>query len=420
MPGVSLFSSLNRCPNRSHKTALRVATSPSAPCGEWPNRRSSQQRRRPSASSKAGSSVSSRRSSNASSLIVAPYGPHIALIDGWETEREKNRERNQLRDILEGISDSFDRSAMIIQAWWRCQATQKRYGSIKRITAPWKSSGILHPNEGVVYGSMCNKLPCNSSQAAVSPFLRQPPGRRVFLMLTTSSRLLCCEPASPKVLEHIQLSHGETTCCDHGNQTFSVASTPSCKGCSFHLTFEDLLSSSTIWVDLLRELPTARDLIRVHRKNSLRASNFPINKMGMLSVDSDSSIRRALGVHESRLGVLVGTRLVLIKSTAGSTFDFVDLDQFTAVDKLQDATVAFIVRNVTGESRQCYCKDEAERDQWMHEIGTVVHTITVGFMRLGQKSLDCTRRRSLSERHFQSAVSVYSENSLMEMAALPF
>jgi len=355
----------------------------------WTRQRKLSLNRRRSSSSSRASSCSFRSGGS-----LPPYGPQIALLDYIE---EVERENDSKRANKVWSPETSSRTACVkykknvairIQAWWRCRASMKRLQSLLRITEPWRA--LLKPNEGVVYGSVCIHLPGHNQTAS---WLTKASSRQVFLLLTTSSRLLLCDPVSKKLLEQVHLNRQETTTCDLGNQTFVVSSVPSSNN-SFSFALRDLLSSSMTWVSTLRELPSVMDLNRICRKNSLRASNFPIRMMGALRVHSSSTMARVLGLHDQRLAVVIGTKLVMLNSKISSDYDFVELDTFTSVETTHNG---FLIRSVNGECLRCRCSNEADRDRWVAAVTNVVSSVTVGFMRLGQRRLSLRHHTSSSQ-----------------------
>ena len=265
--------------------------------------------------------------------------------------------------------------ALTVQKWWRGVTIRKRYLCQRQITRPWER--ILQPGESVVYGSICLKHP---SLGSTGLFHRNLGGggttKRVFLLLTTRQRLYCCDPSSKKTLDMWQLKHGETSCCDLGNNQFSVSSSPNSKGCFFTIKFTDLTSASFNWINSLRELPKTIDLSFTNRKNSFKASNFQVLIMGDLiqhQLNGSFNLKNALGWTRPCFVALHGCRLVIFRGK-GSQMDLIDLDQFTSIQRV-DST-HFSLQTGDGEVTLWECKSVREKESWMEHIQTIIQMAT--------------------------------------------
>jgi hypothetical protein len=166
-----------------------------------------------------------------------------------------------------------------------------------------------------------------------------------------------------------QMKHDETTCCDLGHNSFSISSSPNSKGCFITQKFTDLTCASFNWISTLRELPDIVELNRVNRKNSFRASNFPILMMGDLVSEADFWVRKVLRLRQVRFVALHGTRLVIFHAK-GADMTLIDINQFTSVTRKGPAT--FILYMVDGEVAQWRCKSTADRESWAEHIQSVI------------------------------------------------
>lgn len=258
-------------------------------------------------------------------------------------------------------SNDPQRSLVSLQAWWRAQATRRRYTCLRVMSDPWKH--LLQSGEAVAYASICLKHDNRAKQSIESL-------AKVFLILTTHKRLLWCSLKNKRVLDQVQLGKGETECCDLGSNAFSVSSSLRGKGCYFNHTFTELLTASFNWITNIRELPTTIELHRVNRRNSLRGSNFPILCMGYLSLLSSSSIKRAFGFRDQRFTLLHGCRLVSFPQSKGAELEVTEIDQFTSIEIWNERD--FTLRTINGSLTTWSGSTAREATAWATAIQKVI------------------------------------------------